>query len=76
VKALQTSQQTDVQASTRALGADYVEALQRQTGQRNVFISWSWSVVPELAPESPSNFAFLCEREVTKIRRFGELPPD
>jgi hypothetical protein len=64
------------EAAIRPLGADYAEALQRQTRQRNVFVSWSWGVVPELAAESPSNFAFLCEREVTRIRRFAELQPD
>lgn len=62
------------EAATRPLGADYAEALQRQSRHRNVFISWSWSIIPELAAESPPNFAFLREREVAKIRSFAALP--
>ncbi len=64
------------EAATRPLGADYAEALQRQTRQRNVTFSWSWSVFPELTAESPPNFVFLREREVAKIRSFAELRPD
>jgi hypothetical protein len=62
--------------ATRPLGPDYAEALQRQSRHRNVTSSWSWSVIPELAAESPPNFAFLREREVAKIRSFAELRPD
>ena len=64
------------EADTRPLGADYVEALQRRTRQRNVTSSWSWGIFVEQAAESPPNFAFLREREITKIRSFAELRPD
>ena len=63
------------EATTRPLDADYAEALQRQTRQRNVAFR-SWSIVAEPVAESPANFAFLREREVAKIRSFAELPPD